>query len=247
VFVDQPRRPKRHQVSCQLAGFAEMALLDIPLVYRLSQLPFSTGFQDAIEPYFPLGEERRVLDVGCGPRLSSPFPQGHLVGIDISEAYAADYRQQRLVGEGGVQSSVSAAAASATCLPFADCVFDECRSVGLLHHLTDEQVVKAVKEMGRVLAPGGKWLLVDGVLPSSRLANPIASAVRRADRGKWMRPESELKSLVTVGCDRIVSWTRFSYSLCRLEGIIATGVKSRNVSKPCPEHQFAAQAAACVR
>lgn len=97
----------------------------------------------------------RVLDVGCGIGfVSQLYPNFDITGIDISDGMLAN----------NPYKSVKAAAEA---IPFPDNHFDIviCRS--LLHHLEEPMI--GLKEMVRVLKPGGKWVCWDpnaGVIAS---------------------------------------------------------------------------------
>jgi ubiquinone/menaquinone biosynthesis C-methylase UbiE len=107
-----------------------------------------------------------ILDVGCGTgRLlriaASRFPRANLVGIDA----AAEMVKQ-------AQASIPDASkirfqqAVAENLPFQDHQFDLVFSTLTFHHWRDQ--AKGISEVGRVLAPGGRWLLAD-VMPTGLL------------------------------------------------------------------------------
>ena len=86
----------------------------------------------------------KVLDVGCGTGfLSQLYPNFDITGIDISDEMLKRNPHQWLK-------------APAEAIPFPDATFDwvVCRS--LLHHLERPEV--GLKEMARVLKPGGKWV-----------------------------------------------------------------------------------------
>ena len=83
----------------------------------------------------------RVLDVGCGVKPYYPFFAEHAseyVGVDVVENPAAE-----------LQGSVEA-------LPVADASFDLVLCTQVLEHCDDP--AQAVRELRRVLAPGGRVL-----------------------------------------------------------------------------------------
>ena len=92
----------------------------------------------------------------------------------------------------GVRGRVS----SADALPFADGSFQTVWNIGLLHHLPDDVLRRAVHEMLRVCKPGGRVVVIDAVLPRSAWLRPLAWLTRRLDRGRHMRTQSQLESLL---------------------------------------------------
>jgi SAM-dependent methyltransferase len=107
-----------------------------------------------IKDLLPLGG--LVLDVGCGTgQLGSAIAsQGFDVfGVDLSASMVARARERGLVGT---------FAGITTALPFAESSFDLALTVATLHHLeTPERVAATVREMGRVVKPGGFVVLWD--------------------------------------------------------------------------------------
>jgi len=86
----------------------------------------------------------KILDVGCGNGfVSQLYPNHDVVGIDISDGMLAHNPYT------WIKAPVEA-------IPFPDQTFDfvVCRS--LLHHLEDPAV--GLREMYRVLKPGGRWV-----------------------------------------------------------------------------------------
>ena len=184
-------------------------LLDRPAIYRLSQLIFAPGAErllrrrlERLLTQVPI--TGRVLDVGCGPTSWLQKIGGHPVGLDISLPYSVAYHKG-----GG-----TAVTGSAVGLPFASSSFDGVWSIGGFHHLPDTMVHQAMTEMIRVCAPGGHVVMLDAVLPQS-WCRPLASLVRRLDRGKFMRSQAALEDLLL---DR-PSWSvnRFTYTVNGLE------------------------------
>lgn len=117
----------------------------------------TAGTNDAVLTLLGVGERDRVLDVGCGPgrtleravRLAS---RGHVVGVDVSDDML------RMAGRrcrSGIDAgTIELRHADAEALPFPDVAFDKVLSVHALYFW--EQAALAVREIRRVLAPGGR-------------------------------------------------------------------------------------------
>src|SRR5918997_204137 len=105
-----------------------------------------------LDPACPRGRDRLVLDAGCGTgdmltRLERYAGRGRVVGIDLFPE-ALDFCRQR--------RHRHLAQASATDLPFADSTFDLVTSFDVLVQIPGEgSDVRAMREMWRVLRPGG--------------------------------------------------------------------------------------------
>jgi SAM-dependent methyltransferase len=96
------------------------------------------------------GGERRILDVGCGTgtMLGYLASYGKAQGVDIDEE-AVGYCHER----GLLDVSLGEAAN----LPFGDATFDLVTALDVVEHLDDD--VAALREMARVLHPGGQLLV----------------------------------------------------------------------------------------
>lgn len=114
------------------------------------------------ESYGLLGASpgRRILDVGCGLGNDAAAlaglvaPGGTVVGVDGSRSMIEAAR-----GEHGGVEGLSFEVADAASLPFADASFDACRVDRVLQHVADP--APAVREMARVLRPGGVLVAYD--------------------------------------------------------------------------------------
>jgi SAM-dependent methyltransferase len=129
------------------------------------------------------------------------------LGVDLSFPYAEAFRRR-----GG-----PAIVASADALPFVDGSFDGVWSLGLLHHLTDRAARRSVEEMVRVRREGGYIIVFDAVLPSSPWRRPIAWLFRRLDRGRYVRRQEALESLLKSVTDW--GFERVTYSFLGLESL----------------------------
>lgn len=114
---------------------------------------------------------KRLLDLGCGAGENSVYfaKKGAL-------CVAADYSPRmvevalQLAASNGVQ--IEGCTANAMALEFPDNTFDFVYASNLLHHLPEPQL--AIKEMHRVLKPGGKACFWDPLKH-----NPIINVYRR--------------------------------------------------------------------
>ena len=193
-------------------------LLGRPWIYRLSQLLLAPGAEKAIREKIQnlltkLPPADRILDVGCGP--SSWLWRVGLcpVGVDLSWPYVLEYTRR----------GANAVVASAEALPFSPQSFDEVWSIGLLHHLPDSLAGAAIRGSMRVCRSGGYVVMLDAVLPRSTWRRPMATLIRRLDRGKFMRSQGEFELLLPARD----SWSvqRRTYSVTGLEMLICWLVK----------------------
>jgi SAM-dependent methyltransferase len=187
-------------------------LLSIPFFYKLSQgILAPKGPMDLqakmrkLVKQLPKGEN--FLAVGCGPSSWLWHQDQHPIGLDLNFSYVKAFKAER--GE-----SVTG---SAETLPFLSSTFDGVWSFGLLHHLPSSIAEKAIKEIYRVTCPGGYCVVFDAVLPEAIWRRPVPWLIRKIDRGRFMRTQEELESLLSQDLD----WKceRFIYSLYKLEAI----------------------------
>jgi ubiquinone/menaquinone biosynthesis C-methylase UbiE len=116
-----------------------------------------------------------VLDVGCGSGLLAIVAKHHVGaagsvhGVDASDAMIE--RARRKARKAGVDVTFESALAQS--MPFPDARFDVVLSTVMLHHLPRKIRQQSVREMRRVLKPGGRLLVVEfgGVV---RHKGPIA-------------------------------------------------------------------------
>ena len=115
----------------------------------------------------------RLLEVGCGRGWQSlELAQlGFQVwGADISPTLLTDF-QHVLTAQPALQKTCLPLAASAFELPFADCTFDVVFCTEVLEHLATPQ--RAVREIARVLVPGGKVFITVPSVISERVLGTI--------------------------------------------------------------------------
>jgi SAM-dependent methyltransferase len=117
-----------------------------------------------LDPLFYAG--KRILDIGCGPRGSLEWADmaAERVGLDpLAEKYlelGADAHQMTYVASGSES------------IPFPDDHFDVVCSFNSLDHVAD--LDQTVREITRVICPGGLFLLLTDVNHDPTLCEPIS-------------------------------------------------------------------------
>ena len=164
-------------------------------------------------------ESDRLLDVGTGTGAVLRQLREHgarparVVGIDPSSEMLS--RAERAVGP-----ETELVRAHATALPFVDASFDVATCAYLLHLLERPERAAVLREIERVLTPGGRLGLVTIAPPIGRLSRAASwplRAVARRSRGaaaglRPLDPRGELEPPFEVKATRRVA---FGYpSLC---------------------------------
>ncbi len=166
VGMERYRMNKRTMNNEYLAtGFAEVDDSNDTAVYTkclalLDSLPYYRECKQRGYELLALSSGLSVLDVGCGlgddaarlvPRVG---PGGLVVGVDASVRMI-----EEAVGRHPADGHAGFVPADARALPFRDESFACCRIDRTLQHIEDPQ--RAIREMVRVLAPGGVLLAYD--------------------------------------------------------------------------------------
>lgn len=123
---------------------------------------------------------QRILDVGCGTGVVTrelarrAGPDGKIVGVDPSPIFVEE--AARLAVEHGLES-IGFAVQDGRALPYPDASFDLTTAVTVLCHLPERAEV--LRELARVIRPGGVVLLVDGDYASNQIEHPDRALTSR--------------------------------------------------------------------
>lgn len=162
-------------------------LLEQPLVYRLWQAPFVAQKFAPVLAHNDMSRVNRVLDVACGPGTNSrQFAHTTYLGIDINSSYIESAR--RRYGRDFV------AADARTYRTTPENRFDFILVNSFLHHINTRDVVELLSHLRTLLTDDGCVHILELVLPPPR---SIARFLADSDRGKFVRPLEEWKSIFT--------------------------------------------------
>lgn len=142
-----------------------------------------------------------ILEVGCGNGIDAwkiaelAGPDGHVVGIDISNTMLVSARDNALSGSSSPHFMMS----NAIFLPFTDRSFDGVRTDRVLQHTKNP--AGAIREMTRVLRTSGKIVLFEPDWDTY---------------GIWPGDQKVVRKIIDFWCDQIPSgWVgRSLYSGC---------------------------------
>ena len=190
---------RRRFTLAGLAGSAIGAVAGSAASFFYSTGPGKRALWAELLDELALRGDERLLDVGCGRGAvlilaAQRLPQGHAVGADLwrrrdqsGNSRAAAERNARLEG---MAKRVELVEADARKLPFPSDSFDVVVSHIAIHNIADLQGRhQALREMVRVLRPGGRLRVVDDGAehyPTTlRDAGCTDIVVRRLDWRTW--------------------------------------------------------------
>src|SRR5437868_13861389 len=156
-----------------------------------------------LEAELPDWREKEILDVGCGTgailkQLGNP---GKNVGIDLAPEAISFCRQRGLnnVRQGDIHA-----------LPFPDASFEAVICSSVLYHQWVSDVEGAVREMDRILRPGGTLLINVPAFPFLHSAHDEAVMTARRFRKREIR---QLLQKQSFKIRRLTYWTTFLFPL----------------------------------
>src|SRR5512136_2750964 len=129
-----------------------------------------------------------ILDAGCGTgrllrKARIRYPGARLIGVDPAEGMIEKARQ--------MMTDAAFSVGSAEVIPLPDASVDLAFSTVSFHHWRDQE--KGVREIRRVLRPGGQFLLADMVLPWFLIRLLHHGHIRPADEVKAIFEQTGLE------------------------------------------------------
>jgi ubiquinone/menaquinone biosynthesis C-methylase UbiE len=147
----------------------------IAWAYDFLDLPFEYARYRKIRPQLFRGLSGRILDAGVGTGRNFPYyPAGSdVIGIDLSPAMLARAERRRPTASANTELRLM----DVTRLDFPDRYFDAAVATFLFCTLPDELQVAGMRELGRVVKPGGIIRCLEYTRPSG--------GIRRAMTRLW--------------------------------------------------------------
>ena len=146
----------------------------LPLYDPLVKLLGADGARKKLFDQAAVQPGHRILDIGCGTgtfavAVKRWLPTVEVVGLDPDpKALARSLRKARAAGV-----SIRFDQGFASALPYADARFDRVFSSLMFHHVPQEAKLATLREVGRVLKPGGSLHLVDIIESGRHSHNPL--------------------------------------------------------------------------
>ncbi len=233
-------RPETPSSGARNSRFARRLFTGLPKRYdRLAEV-LSLGqngrWRWAMVDHIVPGSPRLILDVATGPAgvalQLAARTGGKVVGVDLTEAMIREGKAN--VARAGAEKQVQVVLGKGEQLPFADGTFDALTFTYLLRYVEDPAAT--LRELARVVRPGGTVANLEFLVPSSRfwrfwwwgytrLVLPIGGAVTGGR--EWFTVGRFLGPNISAHYRRFpVSWTVQAW---RDAGIDDVGVRTMSL------------------
>jgi ubiquinone/menaquinone biosynthesis C-methylase UbiE len=161
----------------------------------------------------------RILDLGCGAGVSAfalaeLYPRAEVVGVDIAAKMIEKARQRHHTDLPHL-TRVEFLKADATCLPFDALSFDIAIGHSFLYLVP--QKLRVLREVNRVLKPGGQLILMEPYTGGSL----IRTFIQRTDYFAkiWKRPGATLRFIASIVAWRVFSAFKGRFSPAFVQGL----------------------------
>ncbi len=175
---------------------------DFPLVQHATYRPV----HDVVMRTLAAEPCARVLDIGCGTgrlaeRLVAEPAVRSVVGCDFSAGMLAHAADRLRAGPAAIARKATLVRGDATRLPFTDEAFDAAVSTEAFHWFPDQDA--ALRDLHRVLRPGGRLLLALVSPPFEFIADAFEVGMRLAGQPLWWTTPSRLATQVKAAGFRV--------------------------------------------
>lgn len=183
-----------HTPSERVTGLR--AVFSLPAAYRLAQrLIGAESFRRTlIDDVLAVTPGERILDIGCGTAdILDDLPAVDYVGFDHSDDYIRSARN-RFGDRGRFVTGAAGTDQLATghLAPVSE--RDLAMAIGVLHHLSDEEVREALTLARDMLRPDGRFVSIDPTFAPGQ--HRIGRWLASRDRGQHVRTPEATQALV---------------------------------------------------
>jgi ubiquinone/menaquinone biosynthesis C-methylase UbiE len=190
--MEKQKQDEQKQMALVRDRFTRTASVfaDFALVERVAEA------ERLLKLIAPSGNERS-LDVACGPgTLARTFAKnvGWIAGLDLTPAMLERARKEAIASH---LDNFSPLRGNALGMPFPDATFDIVVTSYSIHHLPDP--VAAICEIARIVKPGGKFGLLDMIVPED------ASRAAACNHIEWVRDPSHTRALPVSEFERLLT------------------------------------------
>lgn len=206
----------RSRWSCLRSGLALQKFLEYPLAKH----------------YLGPVAGRRVLDVGAHYRYFAIWlasSGGKVVAADLDRKALGLYRRLPFIQRH--PHRLVPCGADGHALPFADRTFDRVVCVSVIEHLRDDS--RVMREVGRVLAPGGRAVISFPFAATPRLWRETEWNFTRAYspetmRSRLVQPSGLMLERIDLWRARSTTWRRLGY----LRGMVTSYAEFKRIPRP---------------
>ncbi len=205
-----------------IANFLKRAIefvLKSPMIFELQQKYCNNyeNVRDEFSEYF-LGRNQKIIDIGCstgtGAGVIFDMRNNDYVGVDISPDYISVASARYPLGKFYVMDARK--------LDFESAAFDLAVFNGVLHHMDDELILDCMREVKRVLKPGGKLLVAEPVFTGGKV---LSNFLLSLDRGQFIRSAPEYRQLLMgFQLDRERFFNFSAHRFCSFVASVDTGI-----------------------
>lgn len=171
--------------------FLKERVFAISSIYKMFQ-KFANGDLKTVlaSDYICSNSTFKVLDIGCGPAvILDHIPYKQYVGIDSNPKYIEAAKESYPENTNFICTNI----AKLDELKLGE--FDRILILGVIHHLSDDEVNLMLAQLKRNMQVNGILVTCDPALESNQ--HPIARFLARNDRGRFVRSSEQYLNLLS--------------------------------------------------